>query len=103
MYAVVMTGGKQVKVAKGDVLRVEKLEGLVGDTVELSDVRLLAMEDGLVVDPAALGGAKVVCDIVSHDRAKKVRVFKKRRRKQYKLLAGHRQSYTELRVREIVH
>ena len=101
MYAVVTTGGKQVRVAQGDVVRVEKLDALVGDLVELDKVSLLAKDDGLVVEPAALESAKVVCEVVSQGRGKKIRVFKKKRRKGYTKTAGHRQSYTELRVREI--
>jgi large subunit ribosomal protein L21 len=101
MYAVVNTGGKQVKVAQGDIVRVEKIDALVGDTVELDKVSLLAKDDGLVVDPAALESAKVVCEVMAQDRARKIRVFKKKRRKGYTRTAGHRQSFTELRVREI--
>lgn len=101
MYAVVNTGGKQVKVSQGDVVRVEKIESLVGDVVELSDVALIATDDGLIADSAALGKAKVVCDVVSQGRAKKIRVFKRKRRKNYARTSGHRQSYTELRVRDI--
>ena len=101
MYAVVNTGGKQVKVEQGDVVRVEKIDGPVGETVELTRVCLVAKDDGLVVDPAGLQAAKVVCDIVAHGREKKIRVFKKRRRKNSQRLRGHRQAYTELRVREI--
>lgn len=102
MYAVVTTGGKQIKVAQGDVVRVEKLEGVIGDTIELTDVRLLAKENGVVVDRQALASAKVVCDIVDQDRRKKIRVFKKKRRKNYVRTQGHRQYFTALKVREIV-
>lgn len=102
MYAVVKTGGKQIKVAQGDVVRVEKLNAEIGDAVELGGVCLLAKDDGLVVNPGDLGGSKVVCQVLGHGQAKKVRVFKKKRRKNYIRTKGHRQVYTELRVREIV-
>jgi len=102
MYAVVKTGGKQIRVAAGDLVRVEKLDGTPGDRVELAEVCLLAKDDGLVVNPADLGTAKVVCQVVSQGRGKKIRVFKKKRRKNYIRTKGHRQSYTELRVQEIV-
>jgi len=69
--------------------------------VELDQVRLLSKEDGLVVDPAALGSAKVVAEVTAQGRGKKVRVFKKKRRKNYMRQYGHRQSYTELVVRDI--
>jgi large subunit ribosomal protein L21 len=101
MYAVVATGGKQIKVTKGDIVRVEKIEAPVGDTIELTAVCLLAMEDSLVVDPEILKTAKVVCEITEQDRAKKIRVFKKKRRKGYVRTQGHRQSYTQLKVRDI--
>lgn len=101
MYAVVTTGGKQVKVAEGDRVRVEKLDAPVGDTVELNEVKLIAKDDGLVVDAKALDKAKVVCEVLSQGRAKKIRVFKKKRRKNYMRTAGHRQSFTELKVTSI--
>ena len=101
MYAVVTTGGKQIKVAKGDFVRVEKIEAPVGDTVELGGVCLLATDDSLVVDPKALESAKIICEVTAQDRAKKIRVFKKRRRKTYVRTQGHRQYYTQLKVREI--
>ncbi|HOF39023.1 MAG TPA: 50S ribosomal protein L21 [Candidatus Hydrogenedentes bacterium] len=101
MYAVVRTGGKQHKVSQGDVLRVEKLDAPVGDTVELTEVALLSKDDALVVEPDALKSAKVVCEVVRQGRAKKIRVFKKKRKKNYTRTYGHRQSFTELRVRDI--
>jgi len=101
MYAVVTTGGKQIKVTQGDLVRVEKLNALVGDTVELTDICLLAKEDGLVVDRTKLTTAKVICQVTGQDRRKKIRVFKKKRRKGYVRTQGHRQYYTELRVQQI--
>lgn len=101
MYAVVITGGKQIKVAKGDIVRVEKIEAPVGDTIELGKVCLLANDEALVVDPEALKSAKVICEVTEQDRAKKIRVFKKKRRKNYMRTQGHRQSYTQLKIRDI--
>lgn len=102
MYAVVITGGKQYKVAQGDRLRVEKLDAEIGETVDLGPVCMVAKEDGLVLDPVALGSAKVVAEVVGAGRRKKIRVFKMKRRKNYKRTYGHRQDYTEIKVREIV-
>jgi len=101
MYAVVITGGKQYRVALGDTLRVEKIDAEVGVTVQLDKVSLLAKDDGMVADPGALASAKVMAEVVSQGRAKKIRVFKYKRRKNYRRTQGHRQSYTELRIREI--
>ena len=102
MYAVVATGGKQLKLAPGAVVRVESLDAPVGDTVELGEVKLLAGEGGLVVDPKQLAKAKVVCEVTAHGRGKKIRVFKYKRRKNYSRLRGHRQNYTQLKVKDIV-
>jgi large subunit ribosomal protein L21 len=102
MYAVVATGGKQVKVFEGEVVRVEKLEALAGETVELGPVCLVVKDDGIVVGPDALAGAKVVCHVVGHGRDRKIRVFKRKRKKNYARTQGHRQPYTELEVHQII-
>lgn len=101
MYAVVATGGKQVKVVEGDTIRVEKLDAEVGATVELDDVKLLSNDDGIVCDPKGLAKAKVICKVKSQGRAKKIRVFKYKRRKNYHRSYGHRQPFTELSIEEI--
>jgi large subunit ribosomal protein L21 len=101
MYAVITTGGKQYRVSQGDRLRVEKLDVLVGDTVSLEQVHLLAKDDGVVVDPQALTTAKVIAEVIAQGRHKKIRVFKYKKRKNYHRTFGHRQSYTELKIREI--
>lgn len=101
MYAVVLTGGKQYKVAEGDRLRVEKLDTPVGESVELTDVRMIAKEDGLVVEPGALASAKVVAEVLDHDKRKKIRVYKKKRRKTYERTNGHRQPFTEIKITQI--
>ncbi len=101
MYAVVATGGKQVRVSEGDILRVEKLEAAMGDQIELSDVKFVGKDDGGVLDEAKLKKAKVMCRVTGEGRAKKVRVFKYKRRKQYHRTYGHRQSYTQLTIEKI--
>lgn len=101
MYAVVATGGKQVKVSQGDVVRVEKLGTPAGEKIELDSVRLVANDSGVVVDPQALAGARVVCEVLREGRGKKIRVFKYKRRKNYRRTQGHRQAFTELKVLEI--
>ena len=101
MYAMVQTGGKQVKVAQGDRLRVEKIDAAVGDTVELDDVRFLAKDDATIFDAETLKNAKVVCQVTDQGRRKKIKVFKMKRRKNYHRTYGHRQDYTELKVEEI--
>jgi large subunit ribosomal protein L21 len=100
MYAVIKTGGKQYRVHEGEKLRVEKLEGDVGSEVTLSEVLMLGGEK-VVVGKPNVSGASVVAEIVAQDRAKKIIVFKMRRRKNYRRKAGHRQPYTELRIKRI--
>ncbi len=102
MYAVVTTGGKQYRVAQGDVLRVEKIAAPVGDQIELNTVNLVVKPEGLVADAAALKSAKVVCTVMDQGRLKKIRVYKRKRRKNYARTIGHRQAFTALKVNEIV-
>jgi large subunit ribosomal protein L21 len=102
MYAIVRTGGKQYQVAAGDTLRVEKLQGEIGDTVELADVLLVADGDNVRVGAPVVDGAKVVAKIVDQGQAKKVLVFKKKKRKGYKVMRGHRQLFTALNIQEIM-
>jgi len=97
MFAVIRTGGKQYKVASGDVLDVEKLEGNAGDKVELGDV---LMAGGKVGAPL-LAGAKVLAEIVRQFRDDKVIIFKKRRRHNYRRKKGHRQYLTQIKITDI--
>ena len=101
MYAIVRTGGKQYQVACGDTVRVEKLVGNVGDTVDLDDVLMVVDGEEVKVGQPVLDEAKVVAKIAEQGKAKKVIVFKKKRRKGYRLRKGHRQSYTALQIEEI--
>ena len=100
MYAVIKTGGKQYRVSQGDKVRVEKLAGNVGDTVTISDVLLLG-GDALKIGTPLVSGAKVEAKIVAQDRAKKIVVFKFRRRKNYRRKNGHRQPFTALEITSI--
>ncbi len=97
MYAVIKTGGKQYRVAEGDRLRVEKLAGDVGATVTFDEV-LLFSGDKVSVGAPLVQGASVTAEIVAQDRAKKVIVFKFRRRKNYRRKRGPRQPSTEVRI-----
>jgi large subunit ribosomal protein L21 len=97
MYAVIKTGGQQYRVAKGETVRVEKLLGNVGDTVTFDQV-LLVGGDALKVGMPLVAGAKVIGTIKAQDRAKKVIVFKFKRRKNYRRKNGHRQPFTAVEV-----
>jgi large subunit ribosomal protein L21 len=97
MYAVIRTGGKQYRVAPGDVVKIESV--VSGDkTIEFSDVLAVSGEAGTVVKPAA---ATVTAEIVGDGRAQKILVFHLKRKKQYKKMQGHRQNFTEVRIKAI--
>ncbi len=98
MYAVVKTGGKQYKVTEGEYLKVEKLEGAEGDSIEINQVLMIADGDKLKIGSPLLEGGKVTCEILSHGRHKKVHIMKFRRRKHHQKCTGHRQYYTEIKV-----
>ena len=95
------TGGKQLRVEPGVAVRVEKLEGSVGDSIELGEVLLVGAEDGAKIGTPLVAGAKVVGTITAQGRGPKLTIFKLKRRKGYRRKAGHRQSYTEIRVDKI--
>lgn len=101
MYAVIATGGKQYKVSEGDIVRVEKLDGDVGAKVEIQDVLMVGGGDAPTIGAPILEKATVTGEIVEQDREKKILVFKKKKRKGYKKLQGHRQSYTALKIAKI--
>jgi len=98
MYAVVKTGGKQYRVTQDQYLKVEKLEGNEGDTIELDQVLMIADGDKLKIGSPMLDGGKVTATILSHGRHKKVEIMKFRRRKHHQKRTGHRQYYTEIKV-----
>ena len=102
MYAVVRTGGKQYRVARDDVIRVERLGGAVGSTVELADVLMVGDGARTEIGAPAVGAARVVAEIVEQTRDAKVLVFKKKRRKNHRRLRGHRQQLTVLRITDIL-
>ena len=100
MYAVIKTGGKQYKVSAGDLLKVEKLDGLVGDTIELNEVLMVGGEEVKIGTPL-LPGATVRAQIVEQGKDKKILVFKSKRRKNYRKKYGHRQPLTRLKIMDI--
>ncbi len=101
MKAVVKTGGKQYTITEGDTLRVEKLEGQVGATINLEEVLAVGEGQDIKLGTPTVEGASVKAEILAHGRGKKVIVFKKKRRKGYKKKQGHRQDYTGIKIAEI--
>jgi len=102
MYAIIKSGGKQYRVQAGEQVRVEALAAEVGSSISLEEVLLVGTGDGVTVGAPLVSGAKVKATVVSHGRGDKVKIFKLRRRKHYQKTQGHRQSYTELRIDDIV-
>jgi large subunit ribosomal protein L21 len=97
MYAVIRTGGKQYRVAPGDVVKIESVSS-EDKTVEFSDVLAVSSEAGNVAKPAT---AKVTAEVLGEGRGEKILVFHLKRKKQYKKLQGHRQNFTEVRIKAI--
>jgi large subunit ribosomal protein L21 len=97
-YAIIRTGGKQYQVSAGSLVRVEKIAGNIGDTVELKDVLAVFEGDTAKIGQPTVEGAVVTARIVEQDKAKKVLVFKKKRRKGYRVKRGHRQMFTALEI-----
>jgi len=98
MYAVIKTGGKQYRVSQDDILKVEKLDGDNGSTIEFSDVLMVGEGDSVKVGAPFVSGAKVTAELVEQARGPKVIAFKKRRRKNSRRKKGHRQDLTVLRI-----
>lgn len=102
MYAIVEIGGQQFKVGKDQKIFVNKLEGEEGSNVEFDNVLLLADEKKIKVGEPLVKGAKVKAKILGHPKADKVLIFKKKRRKGYQSLRGHRQPMTQVQVEELI-
>jgi len=102
MYAVIKTGGKQYKVVAGERLKVEKIVGDVGATVVIDKVLMISDNENTTIGAPLISGATVSATVLSHGRSDKVMIFKFRRRKHYRKTQGHRQSFTEIQIGEIL-
>lgn len=98
MYAVIVAGGKQYRVAEGDTLKVELLDAEQGSTVELDKVLLVGEGESVKIGAPFVAGGKVTATVQGHGRGDKIKVVKFRRRKHYQKVTGHRQHYTELKI-----
>lgn len=101
MYAVIMTGGKQYRVAEGQMLKVEKLPAEVGQTVDFEQVLMVANGEKFNIGAPLLTGSKVSAEVISHGRGDKVRIVKHRRRKHSHKEMGHRQDFTQVQIKSI--
>jgi len=100
MYAVIRTGGKQYRVAPGDVVKIEKTGHESGAAIEFSDVVAISGSEGNF--EKELAGAKVTASVVGEGRGEKILVFHYKRKKQYKKLQGHRQAFVQVKINEIL-
>ena len=101
MYAVIRSGGKQYRVMPGQTIRLEKVPGEIGAKLELGNVLLVESEGNIQVGSPLIANAKIEATVLEHDRKKKILVFKKKRKKQYRRTQGHRQEYTAVRIDKI--
>jgi large subunit ribosomal protein L21 len=101
MYAVIKSGGKQHRVEPGEVLKLEKLEAAEGETVDFNDVMMVGEGSDIKIGSPFVEGGKVTAEVVSHGRGDKVSIIKMKRRKHYRRQAGHRQWFTEVKIKEI--
>jgi large subunit ribosomal protein L21 len=101
MFAVIKSGGKQYRVTPGQTIRLEKVVGEVGSKVTLSEVLLIDNDGNISVGAPLVANASIEATVVEHDRSKKILVFKKKRKKQYRRTRGHRQAYTAVRIDKI--
>jgi large subunit ribosomal protein L21 len=101
MYAVVKTGGKQYRVTAGDILEVDKLDGDVGDSIDLSEVLLVANGDSVQIGQPTVEGASVTAKITGQHRGDKVQVFRYRPKKRIRVRRGHRQYLTRLEIQSV--
>lgn len=101
MYAIISSGGKQYKVEQGDILRVEKLEAAVGSEIVLDRVLMVADDDDIKIGQPVLEGAAVNGTVVEQGKARKILVFKYKRRKRFHKKQGHRQQFTAIKINSI--
>ena len=101
MYAVIESGGKQHRVEPGEVLRLEKLDAAEGETVNFDQVMMCGEGENIQIGTPFVDGGAVTAEVVSHGRGDKITIIKMRRRKHYRRQAGHRQYFTEVKIKEI--
>ena len=101
MYAVIKTGGKQHKVAEGEILKVEKLKASEGEPVDITDVLLIEKDGEVTLGSPFIEGAKVTAKILRHGKEDKVTIIKMKRRKDHRKKQGHGQNYSEIQIEQI--
>lgn len=102
MYAIIVSGGKQYRVEEGDTLKVESLPEEIGATINFNEVLMVGEGEKVQVGAPFVKGSKVSAEVISKGRHKKIHIVKFRRRKHHEKWQGHRQDYTEIKIKEIV-
>ncbi|WAI18769.1 MAG: 50S ribosomal protein L21 [Buchnera aphidicola (Brevicoryne brassicae)] len=103
MYAVFISGGKQHRATKNQIIRLEKLNNSLGTTIEFNQILMISNEDSTKIGTPFIKGAKIKAHIENHGRLKKIKVVKFNRRKHYKKQQGHRQYFTDVKIIDINH
>jgi large subunit ribosomal protein L21 len=98
VYAIIETGGKQYRISEGDTIKIEKIEGEIGSTVELNNILMVSKDEEINVGSPLVRGAKATGEILDHGKDKKIVIFKHKRRKNYRKKQGHRQAYTSIKI-----
>ena len=101
MYAVIESGGKQHRVEPGEILKLEKLDVAEGETVSFDNVMMIGEGENIQIGTPFVNGGAVTAEVIAHGRGDKVTVIKMRRRKHYRRQAGHRQYFTEVKIKDI--
>jgi large subunit ribosomal protein L21 len=101
MYAIIETGGKQYRVSEGQVLKIEKIDASPGDSINLDRVLLMRRDEAVTVGNPYIEGANVKASVIETAKDGKIMVFKKKPRKGFKRLKGHRQLYTKIKIDDI--
>ncbi|MBI5183733.1 MAG: 50S ribosomal protein L21 [Nitrospinae bacterium] len=101
MFAVIESGGRQYRISKGDIIRVEKLKGNIGEEVILDNVLMVGNGEDIFIGNPRVDNARIVSKIIRHGQGKKIIIFKHKRRKNYRKKQGHRQPFSEVKITEI--
>lgn len=101
MYAIIQTGGKQYRVSEGDVIVIEKLTAVAGETVEFTEVLSVVKDGSVAIGTPVVAGSKVTGKIVEHGKGKKIRIFKYKSKSNYRKRQGHRQPFTKVLIETI--
>ncbi|RMH33502.1 MAG: 50S ribosomal protein L21 [Nitrospirae bacterium] len=102
MYAIITTGGKQYRAEPGAILQIESIPGAVGERIEFANVGLIAGDGEPLIGHPIIPDAAVKAEIIRHGRTRSIRIFKKKRRKNYRRTKGHRQAFTQIRITDII-